>query len=129
MTYTLGACRVVVDDERRYLATRFPDGTEVGATPNTDPASLAMAAELGYGADTWAMSRDHELAHTWIAHVEGRSWSPTLYRLGHPSSGPLVPSDDDVAHEEARVLDFQRRLDKSAPRPWDATDASTSADH
>ncbi|MCU1455496.1 MAG: hypothetical protein JWN46_3642 [Acidimicrobiales bacterium] len=113
-----------VDDEARYVETRFADGAEVGATPNTDPHSLQTAAALGYGQDTWAMSRDHELCHTWLSHLEGRPWSPTLWRLGHP--GHPAADDDAVAAEEQRVLDFQRSLDKDGPRPWETADVPTT---
>ena len=80
-----------------------------------------MGLELGYGDDTWMMSRDHELSHTWLAHLDGRPWSPTMWRLAHPSSSD-VADDVAVAEEEARVLDFQRGLDKSGPRPWDTSE-------
>jgi hypothetical protein len=109
---------VLVDDDARYIETRFADGAKVGSTPNRDAHSLRVAAELGYGDDTWTMSRDHELSHAWLAHTDGRPWSPTMWRLAHPSS-ELNPDDDAVAEEEARVLDYQRTLDKAAPRPWD----------
>jgi hypothetical protein len=114
-------CRVLVDEAARYVESRMEDGTKVGATPNADDWSRRIAAELGYGGDTWSMSRDHELAHTWLAHVEGRPWSPTMWRLAHPDSAE-VADDTEVAEEEARVLDFQRSLDKSGPRPWETSE-------
>jgi hypothetical protein len=110
---------LIVDEDQRYIETRFPDGTSIGATPNEDDRSLRTAADLGYGSDTWAMSRDHELAHAWLAHLDGMRWSPTMWRLAHPY-GDDLPDDAQVAEEEARVLAFQRALDKVAPRPWDA---------
>ncbi len=64
------------------------------------------------------MSRDHVHSHTWLAHLEGRPWSRTMWRLAHPYDADL-PDDDEVAEEEARVLAFQKTLDKHAPRPWD----------
>lgn len=121
MRYVYPRCVVLVDEGARYVETRFEDGTKVGSTPNRDGHSLRTAADLGYGEDTWTMSRDHELAHSWLAHLDGRPWSPTMWRLAHPHAVDL-PTDDEVAYEEARVLDFQRRLDKSAPRPWDEAD-------
>jgi hypothetical protein len=119
--YVFPFCTVLVDDTGRYVETRFEDGTKVGSTPNRDPHTLNVSEELGYGDDTWAMSRDHELAHSWLAHLDGRRWSPTMWRLAHPWDDG-VPDDDAVAHEEARVLEFQRTLDKTAPRPWDVAD-------
>jgi hypothetical protein len=115
--YVFPGCRVLVDERQRYVETRFPDGTKVGSTPNGDGHTMDVAADLGYGDDTWAMSRDHEIAHTWLAYVDGVAYSPTMWRLAHPYDDDL-PDDDAVAEEEQRVLDWQKALDKSAPRPW-----------
>lgn len=126
MQYVYPGCAVLVDDRGRYVETRFPDGTKVGSTPNEDPHTLRIAAELGYGRDTWAMSRDHELAHTWLAHESGLACSPTMWRLAHPYDDDL-PDDVAVAEEEATILEFQRRLDKHACRPWDAAPVPAKA--
>jgi hypothetical protein len=115
--YEFPGCVVYVDERERYVETRFPDGAKVGSTPNLDPHTLDVMAELGYD-DTFAMSRDHELAHSWLAMLAGLPHSPTLWRLAHPHADGL-PDDAAVAEEEARVLAFQRTLDKSGPRPWD----------
>lgn len=120
MRYVFPRCQVLVDERGRYVESRMEDGTTVGATPNRDERSLAIAAELGYGDDTWRMSRDHELSHTWLAHLEGKPWSPTMWRLAHPHSED-VADDVAVAEEESRVLEFQRSLDKSRPRPWETS--------
>jgi hypothetical protein len=120
--YVFPGCRVLVDEAARYLETRFPDGTKVPAAPNTDPRSLAMADELGYGDDTWAMSRDHEITHTWLAHLDGTEISPVLWRLAHPQGPPPQPTPTEIAEEEARALTFQAKLDKQTPRPWDDAD-------
>ena len=121
MQYVFAGCRVFVDEEARYVEIRMDDGTKVGATPNRDATSLRIAHELGYGDDTWVMSRDHELSHTWLAHLEGRPFSPTMWRLAHPESSDVI-GDVEVAEEEARVLEFQRILDKTGPRPWETSD-------
>ena len=126
MQYDFPRCAVLVDVQGRYVETRFPDGTKVGSTPNRDPHTLDTARELGYGDDTFAMSCDHEVAHTWLAHLDGRPWSPTMWRLAHPD-GEELPDDDEVAEEEQRVLDFQKTLDKAAPRPWDVADVPTKS--
>ena len=118
MQFVFPHCRVIVDEESRYVESRMDDGSKVGATPNDDEASLRTAEELGYGTDTWAMTRDHELSHAWLAHLDGRPWSPTMWRLAHPDSSD-VAGDTEVAEEEARVLAFQRSLDKTAPPPWE----------
>jgi hypothetical protein len=116
--YRYPRCTVIVDAAARYVETRFDDGRTVGSTPNDDEHTLRIAADLGYGTDTWAMSRDHEMCHTWLAHVAGLPWSPTFWRLAHPEAVGSI-GDTEVAEEETRVLDFQRQLDKAAPRPWD----------
>lgn len=115
--YHLGGCTITVDEEARWLQTTLPDGSVVDATGNDDAESLEMAARLGY-ADTWTMSRDHELMHTWLAVQAGLSHSPTLWRVAHPGDASNI-SDDEVAREEQAVLDAQAALDKAAPRPWD----------
>lgn len=121
MRYRFPHCSVLVDEQARYVETRFADGTKVGSTPNQDPHTLSTAARLGYGDDTWAMSRDHELAHSWLALLDGKPWSATMWRLAHPQ-GDDLPNDAEVAEEEARVLEFQQALDKAAARPWDEAD-------
>ena len=126
MQYVFPSCAVLVDERGRYVETRFPDGTKVGSTPNDDDHTMNTAAALGYGADTFAMSRDHEIAHTWLAHLDGRRWSPTMWRLAHPYDDEL-PNDDEVAEEEATVLAFQATLDKAAPRPWDLAEVPSKA--
>ena len=120
MQFVFPRCRVIVDEEARYVESLMEDGSKVGATANCDAASLLTSQDLGYGDDTWAMSRDHELSHAWLAHLEGRPWSPTMWRLAHPHSSD-VAGDTEVAEEEARVLAFQRTLAKDAPRPWETS--------
>lgn len=122
MQYVFPRCRVFVDECARYVETRFEDGTRVGSTPNVDPGSLFMCVDLGYGHDTWLMSRDHELSHTWLAYQDRQALSPTMWRLAHPDSSD-VAGDVEVADEEARVLEFQRHLDKRGVRPWDTSPA------
>jgi hypothetical protein len=119
--YLYPHCTVIIDEEAQYIETRFADGATVGSTPNQDAHTLRMAEALGYGTDTWAMSRDHEMAHTWLAHVAGMPWSNTFWRIAHPTADGSI-GDDEVADEETRVLDFQRQLDKAGARPWDVAD-------
>lgn len=58
--------------------TVFADGAHVDALPQDDDAYIARAEALGYGGDTLAMSREHELLHSLIAHWLGLPESPTL---------------------------------------------------
>lgn len=117
VSYRLGGCEIVVDEDEQWVQTHLPDGAVVTAAPNDDAESLAMAARLGY-VDTWTMSRDHELMHTWLAAEAGLTHSPTLWRVAHPHDLDNPP-DDDVAYEEQVVLDAQGALDKAGTRPWD----------
>jgi hypothetical protein len=116
--YLYPHCTVIIDEAARYIETRFRDGAKVGSTPNRDEHSLRLAEDLGYGNDTWMMSKDHEMAHTWLAHLAGLPWSETFWRVAHPDAEGSA-GDEQVAEEEALVLEFQRRLDKRAARPWD----------
>ena len=64
------------------------------------------------------MSRNHELAHAWVAHIDSLDHSPTMWRLAHPEMQGSI-GDVEVSQEETRVLEFQRQLDKASARPWD----------
>lgn len=125
--YFFRGCTVIVDGAQRYVETRFPDGCSAGSTPNDDEHTLEVAEEMGYGTDTWAMSRDHELAHTWLAHVAGLEFSPTMWRIAHPDLEDSI-GDVEVSEEEARVLEFQRTMPKDRVRPWDDGTIRTSDD-
>jgi hypothetical protein len=57
--------------------TVYPEG-EVAAYPQATDGYKARARELGYGADTARMSRDHELTHHILAALLGLPCSPTL---------------------------------------------------
>jgi len=124
--YRFPHCEVAVDEAQRYVETRFADGAIVGSTPNHDDWTMHIAAQLGYGRDSWTMSKDHEIAHTWMAHVRGDRWSSTMWRLAHPRAADAV-GDSEVAEEEAAVLEFQRLLDKSALRPWELAPVPTKS--
>jgi hypothetical protein len=93
--------------------TVFPDGSALDATPNADPESLRHARELGYGADTGRMSRDHELAHTFLAVKLGLDRSPTLWTTAHPGR-PGGAGPEQREWEEALVFDFQRLVNDPA---------------
>jgi hypothetical protein len=106
-TITIGECVITIDDDARRLVTRFPDGSELPATGNADPESVARAHDLGHAGDTWAMSRDHEIAHSFLAARAGRPCSPTLYHAANPDS-PVGADPEERLREECRVLTFQR---------------------
>ena len=110
----LAICSVVVDEEQKYVETRFPDGSKVPAVPNDDPDSLSMASDLGYGENIWQMTIDHEVSHSWLAFLDG-TYSKALWVVAHPEAD----FGDEVGQEEERVLEFQKKLIASDKRPWD----------
>jgi hypothetical protein len=64
---------------------------------------------------------DHELAHTWIAHLFQGNYSPTLWRKARHDAAMTLPwwiSDADVAHEESVVMAYTATLTGDR-RPWD----------
>jgi hypothetical protein len=79
-----------------------------------DHSDVVLARQLGYGDNTWLMTVDHEVAHTWLAWVFGRRASPVLLNKGMGRQ-----CDVWTAWEEENVLTFQRGLDKEKERPWE----------
>jgi hypothetical protein len=106
-----------------YLETAFLCcGAKVPAAPQDTDAYRQTARACGYGDDTAALSRDHELAHTILAEARGLPWSPTLYSVAHGHPLPL----GYVPEEEETVLSFQRwvngdlsGLDTLEARGWE----------
>ena len=78
--------------------TRLHDGKTIPARPQTDDAYLARAEALGYGGNTLAMSREHEIGHSLLAHVLGLPESPTLRGVAEMRYWPAWRA------EEAAVL-------------------------
>lgn len=117
-TIRLGGCRIAVDDAARLLVTVFPDGSELPAAGNSDPESVAYAHELGYGGDTWAMSRDHEVAHTFLAVRAGLPFCPVLHRAACGCPADMPPGPDERQRIEAGVLAFQR-FARTGEGRWD----------
>lgn len=81
--------------------TRLAGGAEIPAWPQDDAAYRARALELGYGDETGLMSREHEVAHTLLAHLLGLPESPTLRGVADGSFWPHWRA------EEAAVLALQ----------------------
>lgn len=111
---TCGTCTIEIWPVTRFLRTVFPDGTMVPATPNYDPASIAHAYALGYAGDSWAMSREHEALHTWMAVQAGQAYSVTLWHVAHGTRPPIGVAPA----EEALVLHFQGYLHAGRPAPY-----------
>lgn len=124
MRYRIGRCLVTVCDAEQWLTTRFPSGREVAVAVAVDPGLEQLALDLGYGEDLWQMSRDHELAHSWLAVQQGWPWSWALYQAG---GGTVRRTAGEIEEEEFMVLVFQKYLRKEGARPWDST-MSVSAD-
>jgi hypothetical protein len=106
--YRIGECVVVIDDGARCLVTRFADGSTLFAAPQDDDDYRDTARDLGYGDDTWSMTKDHELAHSWLAStLGGLPRSPTLWSAANPGK-PGVLNRREQGEEETRVMAFQR---------------------
>lgn len=106
----IGEVEIDIWEEHQILATRFSDGLSVTAAPNYDEQSLAMAAMLGYGSDTWMLSKHHELIHTLLAVARGKPYSPVLRGVAVREAGGNkedVVSQVDSIWEEDLVLRFQ----------------------
>jgi hypothetical protein len=91
-----------------WMVTRI-DGYPFVSTGNPDDDdAVALAHELGYGGDTWAMSRDHELLHSWLAVRRGLPFSPTLWAV---SRGDKRLTADAIREwEEGDILALQKFL-------------------
>ena len=81
--------------------TRYREG-HVDARPHDTEEYRARARSLGYGSDTLAMSRDHEVMHHWLAASLGLPHSPTLYGVARGDTWP------HWRVEEAAILGVQR---------------------
>jgi len=69
---------VAVDEEQRYVETRFADGGPSARRRTTTRGRCTSSAELGDGADSCAMSKDHEnRARPWqLADPPGKRGLP-----------------------------------------------------
>jgi hypothetical protein len=115
----VGGCSVVIDEADRSLVTFFPDGSALPARGNANPESIARSHEIGYAGDTWAMSRDHEIAHSFLAHKAGKPYCDVLYRAAHGCPAAMPPGREERERVEAMVLTFQR-FARTGEGRWDA---------
>jgi len=99
-----------------YTETVFHDGTAVTATPERSEAYAAQARALGYGEDTQALSREHELLHTLLMEAVGFGSSPTLWAVAHGQQGEVAPIWAQE-EEETLVLSFQAYLNGGEASP------------
>lgn len=110
----LGGCYAFVDHGTRVVETHFPDGTVLVACPEDDDDYRRTARDCGYGEDVWALCREHELIHQFLAVRMGLDCSPTLWSVHHRDD-PAAPDAEARATEEWLVLCFQRWLNGGLP--------------
>jgi hypothetical protein len=108
-TMQFQGCTVRIFPESRYLETVYRDGTKVPAVPHNTEVYAGNARKYGYGEDTFALCREHEILHTFLAEKMGLPHSPTLWAVAHdfPAGGP---PENEFYIEEQMVLDFQTAL-------------------
>lgn len=87
--------RVCVEVGERYTVTTFPDGRQLVADHAEQPGQAATAARLGYPSAE-AMNRDHDLAHSLLAHWLGLECSPTLHAVASGNRYPLSALEEDA---------------------------------
>lgn len=99
-TLQIGSHRIELNG--RLTVTHLAGGAEVRAFPEDTPEYVARAEALGYGADTAAMSREHEITHALLARWLDIPENPTLRGA---ATGKHWPHWRD---EEAAVLAIQK---------------------
>lgn len=68
--------------------TVFADGLECSTWPHDSEDYRLIADRLGYGFDTLAFARDHDLAHACVSEWVHDQRSPTLYAVAQGQSLP-----------------------------------------
>lgn len=108
-TFTFQSCWVHVDGN--YTETVFQDGTKVTAVPEDSDEYRAKAARYGYGDQVAALSREHEILHTFLAE---RLWNHASHALWGVAHGGETGEIEGVTAplwvqewEETLVLAFQ----------------------
>jgi len=103
-TYEFRHCWVHVSPG--YTETVYHDGSRVCAAPELNETYFAKAERYGYGRDVAALSREHEILHTFLAEKLGYGSSPTLWAVAHNHEGGVAPVWE-MEEEETMVLAFQ----------------------
>jgi len=114
LTRTLTFQHCWVHSAPGYTETRYHDGATVTATPEDTEPYRERAAGFGYGADTAALSREHEILHTFLAEKLGFGSSPTLWAVAHGQTGDVAPVWEQE-EEETWTLAFQTYLHGGLP--------------
>ena len=68
-----------------------------------------MPPDRATATDTAALSREHEILHTFLAEALGYGSSPTLWAVAHGQEGNVAPVWEQEEEEEG-VLAFQTYL-------------------
>ncbi|GAB4464160.1 MAG: hypothetical protein OHK0029_33810 [Armatimonadaceae bacterium] len=97
-----------------WTQTGFYDGTEVVAVPENSAEYRALAARLGYGNDLEALSREHEILHSFLTERSTGGASPTLWAVAHGQDPEQSAPPWEQEYEEERVLAFQHLLNGGA---------------
>lgn len=116
MTHTIKFKHCLVHASPGYTETVYHDGTVVTATPQDTDSYRSNAQLYGYGTDTAAFSRDHEILHTFLAEALGFGSSPTLWAVAHGQSEE-VAAIWEQEEEEGWTLAFQSYLNGGAYTP------------
>jgi len=101
-----------------YTETVYHDGTRVTAVPEASDSYLEKARKYGYGTDTGALSREHEILHTFLAERLWGHGSHALWAVAHDQQeGGVVAPVWVQEEEESLVLAFQVYLNGGAADP------------
>lgn len=97
-----------------YTETCYYDGTKVTAAPEDTEKYRKNAVLFGYGTDIEALSREHEILHTFLAEKLGFGSSPTLWAVAHGQGDDVAPIWEQE-EEEGWTLAFQTYLQGGPP--------------
>lgn len=109
MVYHYGKTTVTVGDG--WVKTTLADGTTIHAIPGTEAEDRARAASLGYGEGDgalWAMTRDHDRFHAWLAYGLGLKESPALRQTAQGQQSELAGAEEEVILALQRFINLCR---------------------
>lgn len=98
-------CTVFWEPEHRRVVTRFMDGTEAYGRAHDTPEYRSHAAEKSTG-DIDLYCFQHDIAHTLVALMSGRTTSIVMWNIAHGESDQTP----ECEMEERAAQDFQRRF-------------------
>jgi hypothetical protein len=104
----------------RCPGSHYQDGSVAYGCPQDTDSYRATARELGYGDDTWALTREHEILHTALAELRGERHSRSLWAQAHKPEGvefDATKMPEAAQAEEDRLFQLQRLLNKMRSGP------------